>query len=70
MSLGGEMMGNFKTSISYYQGAYSPTIRIDVRTKKWLEYFRKCIVNIYEEVEEEINIERLDDAGLGCFMCQ
>ena len=41
-----------KTQISYYEGAYGPTIRIDVLTKTWLEFLKQCI---YQLICEELN---------------
>ena len=56
-----EKIENSKTVISYYQGAYGPTIRIDVKTKEWLEYFKGCVFSIIEGAEESIKLECLDD---------
>ena len=50
-----------KTLICHHQGTYGSTIRIDVKTKEWLEYFKKAILTLIEEENNEIEIGGLDN---------
>jgi len=57
-------MNSPKTMICYYPGAYGPTIRIDVKTREWLQYFKKCIISLKKGVVPEVKIECLDNIEL------
>ena len=55
-------MGDYtKTLICYYQGAYGPTIRIEVKEREWLEYFKKSILSLIEGGVPEVKIDCLDN---------
>ena len=55
------MRDTLKTLICYYHGIDGPTIRIDVKTREWLVYFKKCILSLAEEEIQAININCLDN---------
>ena len=55
------MISNNKTIISYYQGSYGPTIRIDVQEIEWLQYFRENIVQLVENKLGKIDITCMDN---------
>ena len=50
-----------ETLISYYQGAYGSTLRIDVQDKKWLELFRRCVLLLVTGDMDEIKIDCFDN---------
>ena len=53
-----------KTLLCFYQGAYGPTILINVQTKEWLEYFKKSILLLVEGVTHELQIDCLDNIAI------
>jgi len=58
------MRNSSETLICYYQGAYGFTIRIDVRTKEWLEYFKENIILLRDGVIKEIEVTCLDNVEI------
>ena len=57
----GDNMRNLPTTlICYYRGNYGSTIRINAKTKEWLEDFRKNILLLAEGGMQEIRIDCLD----------
>ena len=61
---GGPMRETSKTIISYYQGAYGSTIRIDVKTKEWLEYFKQKVIKLLEGDIQVIRFECMYDVDI------
>ena len=49
-----------ETLVTYYQGAYGPTIRVDVQSKEWLEYLKSTVTSLIEGDITEIEVGGMD----------
>ena len=53
-----------KTLLCYYCGVDGSTIRIDVKTRKWLEYFHENILSLVDGDAWELQIGCLNDVDV------
>ena len=58
------MISYEKTMIYYYIGSYGSTIRINVKSMKWLMYFKECINELVNGKIQTIAIECMENVEI------
>lgn len=49
------------TIVDFYQGAYGPTIRIDIQNFEWLKLFKESVIQLRNSSISELDLLRLHD---------
>lgn len=53
------------TIVDFYQGAYGPTIRIDIQNAEWLKLFKESIIQLKNKAISELDLLGLHGVDKG-----